>query len=90
MKSTGIVRKIDDLGRIVIPKSIRKHLDIEVKDPIEIFLDTDKIVLRKYFGSEICIFCGSGKDVLTFKQKHICKSCTAEIEVTHTENVSAR
>ena len=73
MKSTGIVRKVDELGRIVLPVEIRRVLNIEVKDPIEIFLDDDTIVLKKYESS--CIFCGNIKENIIYKNKHICKDC---------------
>jgi transcriptional pleiotropic regulator of transition state genes len=80
MKSTGIVRKVDDLGRVVIPIELRRTLDISVKDPLEIYVDTDKIVLKKYLPA--CIFCGSAEDLLNFNGKNICKKCAAEIEST--------
>lgn len=52
MKSTGIVRKIDELGRIVIPMEIRRNLGLEEKDPIEIFVDGDSIILKSYQAQE--------------------------------------
>ncbi|KYC88504.1 hypothetical protein B4102_4036 [Heyndrickxia sporothermodurans] len=58
MKSTGIVRKVDELGRIVIPKELRKTLDIEEKDPVEVFLDEELIILRKYKPDNSCIITG--------------------------------
>ncbi|MDR3591174.1 MAG: AbrB/MazE/SpoVT family DNA-binding domain-containing protein [Negativicutes bacterium] len=73
MKSTGIVRKTDELGRIVLPIELRRSLDIEYKDGLEIFVEEDRIILRKY--QPACVFCGSGKDVDQFKGKHICKEC---------------
>lgn len=73
MKSTGIVRKTDDLGRIVLPIELRRTLDIEVKDPLEIFVDGDSIVLRKY--TPCCIFCGSDKNVEEFREKPVCAAC---------------
>ncbi|MFT3950751.1 MAG: AbrB/MazE/SpoVT family DNA-binding domain-containing protein [Oscillospiraceae bacterium] len=75
MKSTGIVRKIDELGRIVLPIELRRTFDINVKDAIEIYVDHDMIVLKKFQRS--CIFCGSGDDVEDFKTKPICKDCLA-------------
>lgn len=77
MKSTGIVRKLDELGRVVIPKEIRNKLDIEEKDQIEIYLDGTSIVLRKFETG--CIFCNNSKDLLTFKDKLICKKCLSKI-----------
>ena len=73
MKSTGIVRQIDDLGRIVIPMEIRKVFDISKRDPMEIFVDNGCIILKKYQPS--CIFCGSFDDVMEYKDKMVCKSC---------------
>ena len=78
MKSTGIVRKVDRLGRVVIPIELRRNLDIEEKDALEIFIDGEHIVLKKY--APACIFCGQAKDVTTFKNKNICPSCLKELE----------
>ena len=76
MKSTGI-RNLDELGRVVIPKEIRKKLQIEQKDPIEIFIDGNSIVLKKF--EKGCIFCNSSKDLITYKDKLICKKCKEKI-----------
>jgi len=73
MKSTGIVRKIDELGRIVIPKEIRKTMNIQDGDGIEILISDDKIVLKKY--EPACIFCGNADSVEFYKGKLICKDC---------------
>ncbi len=73
MKSTGIVRRLDELGRVVIPKEIRNKLNIGEKDPIEIYQDGDAIVLKKYQSG--CIFCGNSKDLLLYNEKLICKKC---------------
>lgn len=77
MKSTGIVRKVDELGRVVIPIELRRNLDIQEKDPLEIFVDEDKVILRKFSPS--CIFCGESKGVKDFKGKNICQGCQAEL-----------
>lgn len=77
MKSTGIVRKLDELGRVVIPKEIRNKLDIEEKDPIEIYLDGTSIILRKFETG--CIFCNNSKDLVSFKDKLVCKKCLSKI-----------
>lgn len=77
MKSTGVVRKIDELGRIVLPIEIRRTLNIDIKDPVEIFVDEDMIILKKYQSS--CIFCGNAKDNIIYKNKHICKNCIQEM-----------
>lgn len=73
MKSTGIVRKIDELGRIVLPIELRRTLGIEEKDRIEIFVDGESIILRKY--QPACIFCDNAKDIINYKGKNICPDC---------------
>ena len=73
MKSTGITRKIDELGRIVLPIELRKKMGIEQHDPIEIYVDGDSIILKKYESE--CIFCGSRKNLAAYKNKHVCQSC---------------
>lgn len=78
MKSTGVVRKVDDLGRIVIPKELRRTLDIKEKDPLEIYVDGEMIVLRKY--QPACIFCGEAKDIVEFKGKKICEKCRQDFK----------
>ena len=77
MKSTGIVRKVDELGRIVLPIELRRTLDIEVKDALEIYVDGAQIILKAY--EPACIFCGNAKDVTNFKGKNICRDCLAEM-----------
>ena len=78
MKSTGVVRKVDELGRIVLPIEIRKILDIKQKDAIEIFTDDDKIVLQKY--QPACIFCNNTDDVMYFGGKRICAECVKQLK----------
>ena len=68
MKSTGIVRKVDELGRIVLPIELRRTLGIEEKDRIEIFVDGESIILRKY--QPACIFCDNAKDIINYKGMH--------------------
>ena len=70
MKSTGIVRKVDELGRIVLPSELRKSLGIEIKDSLEIYVSGDSIILKKYLPA--CIFCGEANEVTVFKGKNIC------------------
>lgn len=77
MKSTGIVRKVDELGRIVLPIELRRTLDIAERDALEIYVDGTSIILRKHESS--CVFCGSGKDVTEFKNKNICAACLSEL-----------
>ncbi len=73
MKSTGIVRKVYELGRIVLPIELRRTLGIEEKDRIEIFVDGESIILRKY--QPACIFCDNAKDIINYKGKNICPDC---------------
>jgi len=79
MKSTGIVRKVDELGRVVLPIELRRTLDIAEKDSLEIYTEgTDMIILKKYMPA--CIFCNDAKDVVTYKGKNICKACLEELK----------
>ena len=77
MKSTGIIRKVDELGRIVLPIELRRTMDIGVKDMLEIFVDGDEIILKKYHPS--CIFCSDARDVIPYKGKLVCKKCMEEL-----------
>lgn len=77
MKSTGIVRNIDELGRIVVPKEIRKKLGITSSDPVEIFIDGERIILTKY--ARVCHFCGGVEALSEFKGKNICAACIGEL-----------
>ena len=78
MKATGIVRKLDQLGRIVIPKELRATFDLKETDPIEIFVEGEDIVLRKY--QPACIFCNEATDITQFEGKNVCKKCLAKIK----------
>ena len=78
MRSTGIVRKIDDLGRIVIPKETRRVLGIKEGDSLEIFTEDENIILKKYQPG--CVFCGDAKEFVNFKGKMICKNCLKDIK----------
>lgn len=78
MKSTGVVRKVDELGRIVLPSEIRKILDINPKDAVEFFMDGDRIVIQKYQPS--CIFCNNTENVVFFNGKLICSACANKIK----------
>lgn len=77
MKSTGIVRKVDELGRIVLPIELRRTLDIAEKDALEIYVDGNNVVLRKY--QPACVFCGDAREVKTFHGKNICANCMQEL-----------
>ena len=78
MKSTGVVRKVDELGRIVLPAEIRQSLEIQVKDPLEFFVDGDRIILKKYQPG--CIFCGSMEGVTSFEGKNLCAACIRKLK----------
>jgi len=77
MKSTGVVRKVDELGRIVIPVEIRRIQNIEVKDPLEIYVDGEKIILVKHDIK--CVFCSDTEDLIDYIGKKICPKCFEEI-----------
>lgn len=79
MKATGIIRRIDELGRVVIPIEIRNKFNIVEKDPVEIYVDDSSIILRKYEQS--CIFCGNTKNLLEYKNKLVCKKCAKELNI---------
>ena len=77
MKSTGVVRKVDELGRIVLPIELRRTYNIEEKDALEIYVDGENIILKKY--EPACIFCGDAKNVNNYKGKNICSVCLTEL-----------
>lgn len=77
MKSTGIIRRMDELGRVVIPIEIRNQFNIVEKDPIEIYVDGSSIVLKKFEPN--CIFCSNTKNLLTYNDKLICENCSKKI-----------
>ena len=77
MKFTGIVRKVDELGRIVLPIELRRTLDIEIKDPLEIYVEGDAVILKKY--QPACIFCEEAQDTIEYNNKIICRNCVDAI-----------
>ncbi len=77
MKSTGMVRRIDDLGRVVIPKELRKTFNIAEGDPIEIFTDGDSVVLRKFQVK--CVFCGAEENLKDYIGSKVCQNCVTAI-----------
>lgn len=77
MKSTGIVRKVDNLGRVVLPIELRRTFDLKKEDPVEIYVDNEYILLKKYQPS--CIFCNEVSNVINYKGKNICKECLREL-----------
>ena len=78
MKSTGIVRKVDELGRIVLPIELRRTLDIAEKDSMEIYIEGDAIILRKY--QPACIFCDIAKHIVSYRGKNVCSDCIRMLE----------
>lgn len=78
MKSTGIVRKVDELGRVVIPIELRRTLRIKEKDPLEIYVDEGNIVLKKY--EPACVFCGNSENMTSFRDRNICLDCLRELK----------
>jgi len=77
MKSTGIVRKVDDLGRVVLPIELRRTLSIAEKDSLEIYVDGEQVILKKY--EPACIFCGNASDMVHYHGKNVCRSCASEL-----------
>ena len=73
MKSTGIIRKVDDRGRIVLPIELRRTMDIAERDELEIYLENDRIILQKF--EPACIFCGSSRGLITYRRKNVCQEC---------------
>ena len=87
MKATGIIRRVDELGRVVIPIEIRNQFNIIEKDPIEIYVDGSSIVLRKYEPN--CVFCGNAKNLMTFKDKLVCSKCAEKLANLESKNEDA-
>lgn len=79
MKATGIVRKVDELGKVVIPKELRRTLDIQENETsLEIYTEGSSIIFKKYERG--CVFCGEAKETTKFKGKHICKTCLKDLK----------
>jgi len=78
MRSTGVVRKIDEMGRVVLPSELRRTFAINENDPMEIYVDGNTIILKKY--EPACIFCGQAKDVALYKSKNICPDCMRDLK----------
>lgn len=78
MKTTGIVRPVDGLGRIVLPIEIRRNLDIEERDQLEIYLEGDRIILQKY--EPACVFCGNSTGLSEYRGKNVCRECIHRLE----------
>ena len=80
MKATGIVRKVDELGRFVLPIELRRTLDIAERDPLEIYVEGSSIVLKKYRPT--CVFCDSVKDISVYREKNVCARCLRELRTS--------
>ncbi len=78
MKALGMIRPVDELGRITIPKEIRTNLDLAPGDGMEIFVEADAVILKKYAPS--CVFCQNVEDVVLYKDKRICRKCLSELK----------
>lgn len=77
MKATGIVRPLDELGRVVIPIELRRSLGLGAKEPVEIYVEQDRVILKKY--EPACLFCGSFDDVIKYKSRLVCNNCVTEM-----------
>lgn len=89
MKSTGIVRKIDELGRVVLPMELRNKLKIKERDPMEIFVDGSSIILKKFESN--CTFCGNTKKLISYKDKLVCENCLQTmIEICESQEKSSK
>ncbi len=78
MKSTGILRKVDELGRIVLPIELRRTFDISEGDKLEIYVVDDSIILKKH--EPCCTFCADTTDLFVFKGKNVCPNCIKELQ----------
>lgn len=77
MKSTGIIRKVDNLGRIVLPIELRRTMDIAERDELEIYMENDRIILQKF--ELACIFCGSSRGLINYRRKNVCQECVKKM-----------
>ena len=77
MKTTGIIRQVDGLGRIVLPIELRRSLDIQERDQVEILLEGDHVILKKHETN--CIFCGGVRGLMEYKGKILCRDCTKHL-----------
>lgn len=73
LETTGLVRRVDEMGRMVLPKELRDRLGIADGDSVEIWLDGDQVVLVKHI--EACVFCGGQEDLVLFKGRQVCRPC---------------
>ena len=85
LKATGIVRPVDQLGRVVLPKSLRRMLGLDPNTDVEIYVDGESIVLQKYLPG--CVFCGDHDGLTLFKEKLVCPACTESIKQAATPHL---
>ena len=78
MKATGIVRKVDELGRFCLPKELRRTMNIDMGDTLEVYVDDAQVILKKYESG--CIFCGNAQDIRNFKGTNVCRACAWEVQ----------
>lgn len=78
MHTPGIIRKVDSLGRVVLPGSFRKSLNIERQDLVEIFIEGNRMILQKF--QPACVFCGSAEGLMCFQEKNVCRACIQKIK----------
>ena len=77
MKSTGVVRKIDELGRIVLPSELRRVFGIHEDDELEISVDGDRVILQK--RQDVCVFCAAESPAIAYKDRRVCENCAGEL-----------
>jgi len=77
MKATGMIRRVDEMGRIVLPAELRRAMDIGEKEMLEIYVEDDRLIMKKYRPT--CVFCDSCKDILIFRGKNICGQCRGQL-----------
>ena len=77
MKSTGVVRKVDELGRIVLPSELRRVFAIREGDELEISVDGEKVILEK--RQDVCTFCGAGEPPIDYKGRKVCENCAGDL-----------
>ena len=82
MKTTGLVRNLDEMGRLVLPKELRRKLGLQEREPVEFFIDGQQIVIKKH--QKTCVFCGADDNLLQFKEKTVCESCVGDLHLIKT------
>jgi transcriptional pleiotropic regulator of transition state genes len=77
MKSTGVVRKIDELGRVVLPSELRRVFGIHEGDELEISVNGEQIILQK--RQDLCLFCGAESPAIEYRSRRVCEDCAGEL-----------